>query len=152
MKNLLLIIIIPLLIAAKKPEAIRKNGIHFFSGSWEEAIQKAQKENKPIFLDLYATWCGPCKLLKINTFSNKSVGELYNNSFINVSLNGDEADGALLAAKFQIRAYPALLYLDKNGSPVIYAEGYIKPSDFIRTGKEAIQRFKKQDQFHHQAQ
>ena len=136
------LLVLIILITAYKPEATNNEGINFFKGSWKEAVQKAQKENKPIFLDLYATWCAPCKLLKLNTFSNKKAGEFYNNSFINVSLNGEVGDGALLAAKFQIRGYPTLIYLDKRGNPILYTDGYIKPADFIKVGKAAVEKHK----------
>ena len=38
----------------------------------------AIKEDKPIFIDFYATWCRPCKMLKSVTFPRESVGELFN--------------------------------------------------------------------------
>ena len=39
-------------------------GIHFVNGlSWQEVLQKAKAENKYIFVDCYATWCGPCKAM-----------------------------------------------------------------------------------------
>lgn len=135
MKNILLIIfLLPLsiLISSSKPES--KSGIKFFKGTWEEAVQKAQQENKPIFLDIYAIWCGPCNLLELITFSNKKAGEIYNDSFINVSLNGEGREGALLAAKYKIKGYPTLIYLDKNGNPILYTEGFVKPIDFIKIG------------------
>ncbi|MEO8861358.1 MAG: thioredoxin family protein, partial [Ginsengibacter sp.] len=63
MKKILLLITITtviFLMAAKNPEP--KEGLNFFEGTWKEAVQKARDENKPIFLDIYATWCGPCKM------------------------------------------------------------------------------------------
>jgi len=131
---------IVLLMAAKNPES--KEGINFFKGTWKEAVQKAQRENKPIFLDIYATWCGPCKMLKRNTFSNKKVAAFYNETFINVSLDGEEGDGAVLASKFQIIGYPSLLYFDKNGKPLLYSAGYVQPGEFIKMGKDAAEKNK----------
>lgn len=128
--------------AAKKPDTTDQKGIIFFKGSWEEAIKKARKENKPIFLDIYATWCVSCKFMKVNTFSNKKTAEFYNRSFINVSLNGEEGDGALLAAKFQIREYPTLIYLNKDGYPIVYATGYLSPRKFMLIGNAAVKKNK----------
>jgi thiol:disulfide interchange protein len=45
-----------------------KTGIQFQTKNLEEAKKLAQQENKLIFIDLYTTWCGPCKLMKKNTF------------------------------------------------------------------------------------
>ncbi len=65
---------------------ISDEGIQFFNGNWNEALAIAVKENKPIFLDVYASWCGPCKALKKNR--NDSV----------LWLNGDVVfDGKLLS-------------------------------------------------------
>lgn len=47
---------------------IEGKGILFFNGTFKEALLEAKKENKPIFLDVYATWCGPCKKNEKNNF------------------------------------------------------------------------------------
>lgn len=141
MKKILLLIAITaviFLMAAKDPEP--KEGLNFFQGTWKEAVQKARDENKPIFLDIYATWCGPCKMLKRNTFSNTKVAEFYNNSFINVSLDGEQGDGSVLASQLKIIGYPSLLFFDKNGSPILYSAGYVEAGEFIKMGKEALRR------------
>ena len=55
-----------------------KEGIQFHKGTWAEALALAKKDNKFIFLDVYASWCGPCKQLKKRTFSNDKVGTYFN--------------------------------------------------------------------------
>lgn len=80
--------------------------------------------------------------MKINTFSNKKTADFYNRSFINISLNGEEGDGAILAAKYQIRAYPTLIYLNKHGYPILYTTGYISPRKLIEVGNAAIKKNK----------
>ena len=49
-------------------------GIQFETGSWKEVLQKAKQENKLIFVDLYTTWCGPCKKMAAETFPSRSWG------------------------------------------------------------------------------
>lgn len=66
-----------------------EEGIQFFQGTWEQALQKSVIEKKPIFLDIYATWCGPCKMLMGLTFPDKKVGEYFNEHFINVEIDGE---------------------------------------------------------------
>jgi thioredoxin len=113
-------------------------GIQFHKGDWQEALNLAQSENKLIFLDIYATWCGPCKRLKSKTFSDSDVGTYYNNNFINVALNGEEGEGALLARKFNIRGYPSLLYIDHEGKVVFGTAGYHNTKSFIDLGKTVM--------------
>ncbi len=63
-----------------------KTGISFHQGTWDEALQMAREEGKPIFPDISASWCGPCKRLKANTFTDPEVGKLFNIGFFNVLL------------------------------------------------------------------
>lgn len=115
-----------------------KNGIQFHKGSWNEALQAAKKENKLIFLDIYATWCGPCKLLKKVSFSNSDVGKFYNQNFVNVSLDGEEGEGTELAQKYGIRGYPSLLFIDGNGNVVAQTAGYHGPKELIKLGNTIL--------------
>ena len=62
-------------------------GIRFFEGTWEEALQKAKEENKLIFMDCYSTWCGPCAQMVRKIFPIKEVGDFYNKNFICLKRN-----------------------------------------------------------------
>jgi len=112
-----------------------EGGIQFHKGSWAEAIARAQKENKPIFMDIYATWCGPCKQLKKYTFADKEAGDYFNQNYINVALDGEQAEGAELAQKFEVMAYPTLIFLDKNGNVIQKSPGFRSSGDLIKLGK-----------------
>ena len=48
-------------------------GIKFFQGSWSDALKKSDKSDKLIFLDAYAAWCGPCKMMAKNTFTDRML-------------------------------------------------------------------------------
>lgn len=112
-----------------------EGGIQFHKGTFDEALQQAKKENKLIFLDIYATWCGPCKKLKANTFSNNEVGVFYNTTFINVALDGENGEGIDLARKYGVKGYPTLLFIDASGKVVSGTSGYHSPSEFLALGK-----------------
>lgn len=115
-------------------------GIQFKKESWNDVLKQAKKENKLIFLDIYATWCGPCKRLKANTFSNEEVGKLYNQKFINVALDGEKGEGLTLAQKYGVRSYPTLLFLDGNGNIVVRTGGYHNSDEFIELGKTVAKK------------
>ena len=57
-------------------------GITFFEGTYEEALELAKSERKIILIDAYASWCGPCKVMAKNVFTQAEVGDFYNNNFI----------------------------------------------------------------------
>ena len=68
-------------------------GIEFEHGTLEEALVKAKKENKIIFMDCYTTWCGPCKYLAKNVFTQKEVGYFFNKNFVNVKMDMESEAG-----------------------------------------------------------
>ncbi|PIX13171.1 MAG: thioredoxin, partial [Flavobacteriaceae bacterium CG_4_8_14_3_um_filter_31_8] len=104
----------------------------------QEALEKAKTENKPIFLDIYATWCRPCKILKKHTFSDKEVGDYYNANYINIAVDGETKEGRKLANNFSIQGYPTLLILDKNGKQVAKQVGFVEPHILVNFGKSIV--------------
>jgi thioredoxin 1 len=114
------------------------HGLSFHEGSWDEALQIAKEENKLIFLDIYASWCGPCKRLKENTFTDREAGNLYNANFINMALDGEKGEGKILAQKYGVKAYPTLLFIDHSGRVVTEVKGFHNPRQFVELGKKVL--------------
>jgi thioredoxin 1 len=113
-----------------------KDGIKFFEGTLQQALEKAKAEQKPLFIDIYASWCGPCKMLRNNTFTDKEVGTFFNANFISMSLDGEQGDGAVLAGRYRIPGYPTLIILNKNGDLVNLETGYLEPSELVAFAKQ----------------
>ena len=90
---------------------IGKDGIEFQNLSLSQGLAKAKAEGKMVFIDLYATWCGPCKYLSKSIFVDKELGNFMNENFISLKLDGEKADGARLMANFDLSAYPTMLFL-----------------------------------------
>ena len=117
-----------------------KPGISFHQGTWDEALQLTKEESKPIFLNISASWCGPCKRLKANTFTDPEVGKLFNTGFINVLVDGEAGEGILLAGKYEIRGYPTLIFIDSDGKLIAQTAGYRTPDQLIEIGKQVLDR------------
>lgn len=113
-------------------------GIRFFEGTWAEALAKAKDENRLIFLDAYASWCGPCKQMAKNVFPQKEVGDFYNENFIPVKIDMEKGEGVAVAKLYNVRAYPTLLYINWRGELVHRAVGGRQAEAFIELGKEAL--------------
>ena len=113
-------------------------GLSFYEGSWSDALGKAKAENKLIFLEIHASWCGSCKRLKETTFTDREAGDLYNSNFINLVLDGEKGEGKVLAQKYGIKAYPALLFIDHTGRLVAEVNGYHNPRRFVQLGKRVL--------------
>lgn len=120
-----------------------ETGIQFVEANWEKAIAEAKKQKKMIFIDAYTSWCGPCRMLKQNTFTDKAAGDYFNKHFINIALDMEKGDGIAFAQKYQIAAYPTLLIMDAEQKSVSMSEGYINPGQLIEFGKYVINKVPK---------
>jgi len=117
-----------------------EKGIRFIEQDWSKALAQAKAEKKLVFLDIYATWCGPCKMLKKNTFTDEAVGKFFNENFVNVSVDGEAGVGPELAEKYSIRGYPSLIVADADGNVVLATAGYVDASYLMSFAKEALKR------------
>jgi len=110
--------------------------IEFFEGSIEEAVAKATKENKMLFVDCYTEWCYWCKVLDKKTFPDAEVGKYFNENYVSIKLDM-EREGFDVGLKYRISGYPAGLVFKSDGSLVSKGGGYMPPADFIAFGKES---------------
>ena len=122
----------------KSPAKAADEGIAFFDGSYEELIAKAAAEQKPIFIDVYTDWCGPCKMMSKYVFTQKEVGDFYNDKFICYKLNAERGEGPKIARKFAVSGYPTLLFLDKNGKRLMKKAGARSSEQFITLGNQVL--------------
>jgi thiol:disulfide interchange protein len=99
-------------------------GVTFFAGSWPEALAEAKRQNKPLFLDLYTSWCPPCGRMAREAFPNARVGEKYNARFVNYQVNAEYGAGIDLARTYGVASYPTVLYIAPNGELMQRSVGY----------------------------
>ena len=115
-----------------------QEGIKFGKQSFAQTLEQAKKENKLIFLDAFASWCGPCKLLDKNVFPKKEVGDYFNANFLNLHIDMEKGEGIEIAKRYGIYSYPTLLFIDGDGKVVYKAAGYMSPQELISIAKEAV--------------
>ena len=114
------------------------NGINWVS--LELAQQAAKTEPKNIFIDVYTDWCGYCKKMDQNTFSDSSVVNYVNENFYAVKLNaestkkvtfkGVEMTEQELSRVFRVRGYPTIVFMDETFEQVAPLSGYRSAQEF----------------------
>src|SRR5580658_9291698 len=151
MKNILFthyclsLILMPLF---AKPQ---QKGIEFMTAlSWRDIQERAKTKNKFVFVDCYASWCGPCKQMDLEVYSKDNVGQFFNDRFLSVRVQMDQtkiddaetkawyADAILLQKQFKIMAYPTLLILSSDGTILDKEIGFMSADSLVTMAKKAI--------------
>jgi len=117
---------------------VRATGIEFQSLSLDEALTKAKQENKHVFIDVYADWCGPCKYLAKEIFPDEKLGEFMNQHFVSIQLDGEQGDGLMLMAEFSLNAYPTMLFLSPEMELEKKIVGVVSPQDIQQSGNAVV--------------
>ena len=112
-------------------------GIDFEKGSWSNVKEKATKTNKLIFMDIYTTWCGPCKTMDKNVFSTKEIGSFFNKNFISYKIDAEKGEGITLNKKYGVSSYPTVLIIDANGQLVLKGN-FMRVKTFLEFGERAL--------------
>jgi len=125
-------------------------GIQFIQHlNWTQILAKAKADHKYIFVDCYASWCGPCKQMDQNIYPLKEVGEAYNKDFICVKSQMDRTSGDNEEVKnwyntatslnniYSVSSYPTFIFFDPSGKAVHKVSGSLNSSEFIQLAKDA---------------
>ncbi len=121
--------------------------IEFREGSWDEFLEMAKTEQKLIFVDAYAVWCGPCKRMSSEVFTQTGVGDFFNENFINAKIDMEKGEGPSIQNKYGVTAYPTLLFITPEGDLLHKARGYQPADRLINNGKIALRKTNKADEF-----
>jgi len=112
--------------------------IKFLESNWDKIIKKAKKENKIIFVDAYADWCGPCKWMGENVFSDNDVANFYNENFINVRFDMESELGIEFEKTFEVSAYPTLMFISPDGKLIKKRVGALDADKFLKLAKGVL--------------
>ena len=118
--------------------SLSAQGIEFFKGTWAEALEKAKSEERLIFVDAFASWCGPCKRMAAQTFPDPKVGEYFNANFVNLKIDMEKPENSEFAGKYPVSSYPTLLFIDATGKIVLKEVGAKNVDQILETGKKAL--------------
>ena len=113
-------------------------GIQFFKGTFAQALAKAKAEGKPLFVDFYAVWCGPCKKMEKQIFTQPEVGEYFNKHFVAVQLDAEKPENVDAAKTYKVEAFPTLGIFDGEGKALSINVGYMNAQELMAMAKTAV--------------
>jgi thioredoxin-related protein len=108
----------------------------------ESAQKKASDQQLMLFVDVYATWCGPCKVMDQEVYTDPVVAEYMNANFVSVRLDGECDYGRIYASAQELQGYPSMFIFSKNGEPVSRVVGFTAAEELISTLKGTVEGYK----------
>jgi thioredoxin-like negative regulator of GroEL len=127
MRRLVTIVLLAFPAAAAEPEIAWESGL-------SRAQQAAKAAHKPILVDVWATWCAPCKLMDTTTYRDESVLAALPD-FVPVKLDADANEAFL--ERFRVEAFPTVLVLDEEGREIGRRRGYVSATDLSALMRDA---------------
>ena len=133
--------------------------------SIEEADKLIKENPRPIFIDTYTDWCGWCKKLDEDTFSNPIVAEILNTKFYPVKFNAEGKENITFQGKSFVNdgksgnthqlavallqgklSYPTVVFLNEKGQLLTPVPGYRSAKDMeLLLGFFADKAYEKQN-------
>jgi len=103
--------------------------------SLDDALKQAEQNNKPVLAKFDATWCGWCRAMDVQTFSNKEV-QASLQDYITIKVDVDTDAGKAIAQRYGVRGTPYIAIFQPDGSLSYSQPGFQGPKDFLTTLKE----------------
>ena len=105
-----------------------------------EILKKAKAEKKPVMIDVYAVWCGPCKLMDRTTFVDPQVIAWAKANVIPARFDAEKGEGRHVALRYAAFSFPTILFLDPDGNEIDRLLGAFGPEDFRKAGPTVLAR------------
>jgi thiol-disulfide isomerase/thioredoxin len=126
-----------LLVAAFAQPSRAADRVHWDqAGDFASALGRAKGSKKLVFVDVYATWCGPCKLLDQDVYTDSTAAAAANR-LVCRKVDAERGEGPALAERYAVHFYPTLLVLDDTGKERARQTGFVPADRFTRFIDEA---------------
>jgi thioredoxin-related protein len=104
------------------------------------AFAEAKRTDKLVLVELYADWCGWCKVMEREVFADPEF-QRYASRFVLLQVDTEDgAAGSELQRRFRATSLPTLLVLDANQSLVGEVRGYMKTAQLLPHLDQAVAR------------
>lgn len=131
--------------------AVLKSQVQFVEVSTLQEMEALQKKASDqmlmLFVDVYATWCGPCKMMDQQVYTDPSVADFMNAQFVNVRLDGECDYGRQYVAEQQLEGYPTMYIFSDEGERVSKIVGFTPAEELVVTLKSTTEGYQKVKRF-----
>ena len=114
--------------------------VKFEDKSTDALREMAVKQQKLVFIDLYATWCPPCRMMEREVFSRKDVGDFMAKYFVAAKYDVDKTTGRELMQRYGEGAIPLYLVFDTKGELLGRIQGGAAAETFMNNLRAIISR------------
>ena len=112
------------------------DGVEFQKLTVRKALARAEAEGKLVLLYYTTTWCAPCRVMEETTFEDPEVAAWVAEHTVAVKVDGDVSAGR--AKRYDRRSYPAVVYVDTDGTAVDRILGLVDSADFLFVGANVL--------------
>jgi uncharacterized protein YyaL (SSP411 family) len=155
-KYLLILVIIGSIGFSFRPKKSKTEDVTWYA--WNDAYPLAKQNKKLILVDVYTNWCGWCKKMDRDVFSDPDVENMLSDNFVNVKLNPERTDMSYAIDTMHLNGYqmynlltngqrtgfPTIVVLDPATNQIIHAEaGYLDANQFKQTLQQVLTSYTK---------
>lgn len=134
MKRLLLLLLLAL------GAGMAQAQVRFETKTTDAVREMAVRSGKLVFIDLYADWCPPCRMMERDVFSRRDVGEFMERYFVAAKYNTDKTTGRELLKKYGSGSIPLYLIFDTEGGLLGRIQGAADAGTFLDNLRQILAR------------
>jgi len=101
----------------------------FVDLSFEQALDRARETDRALFIDFFTTWCGPCKRLDKETWTDETVRAWLGDRTVPIKIDAEAQEQ--LADRYEVKGYPTLIFIDGEGEEIERLIGFLPPGEFL---------------------
>jgi tetratricopeptide (TPR) repeat protein len=107
-------------------------GVTWQDGPLAAALQRAQREGKLVFIDVLATWCGPCQEMDAEVYPKEEIGRAMAASFVALRFDGERGEGLEVAQRYHVVGFPTMLIVDGSGAEIDRMMGGLSAPELLQ--------------------